>query len=150
MSIKTWKAEFYPYSAHLCTRENAAEHSLQKWRGLSKENLEKHGCVFVFGAVVDISYLKNEPMFPRHSLGIDSDSCGLCKIYYQYDSRDKKTTPEQACDTCPLKLANGHGCNDLGSEWKLFWQDNSPEAMIEALEKTVVWLKNGAGDAGQD
>ena len=45
MSLETWKAEFYPVSAHeaIGSELEAAEHSLRKWQGRAEPNLEKHG-----------------------------------------------------------------------------------------------------------
>lgn len=33
MSLKTWKAEFYPVPAGTTTNVEACKHSLRKWRG---------------------------------------------------------------------------------------------------------------------
>ena len=34
MSLKSWKAEFYPVTASRVSKKNALEHSLKKWEGL--------------------------------------------------------------------------------------------------------------------
>lgn len=40
MSLKTWKLEFYPVEASTVSKEDALDHSLRKWEGLTEENLK--------------------------------------------------------------------------------------------------------------
>ena len=42
MSIESWKAEFYPTPADEASKDQAIAHSLRKWEGLRKENLDRH------------------------------------------------------------------------------------------------------------
>lgn len=78
MSLKTWKKEFYiPVSK--VSKKNALQHSLTKWIGLRKENLEKHGVEYD-------SYIR-AITFKGSMLEIDA---GLCKNY-------------DFCEDCPLK-----------------------------------------------
>ncbi len=62
MSKETWLAEFYPKPAEEATGswEEAVRHSLQKWKGATKKNLEKHS-------------LKKVPFF------YSEESCALCQ-----------------------------------------------------------------------
>lgn len=48
MSLKTWMEEFYPSDATdaISSDLEAIEHSLQKWKGAVKENVERHGLVY--------------------------------------------------------------------------------------------------------
>lgn len=43
MSYQTWAEKFYPVAAELVPEEQALAHSLQKWKGLTEENLDAHG-----------------------------------------------------------------------------------------------------------
>lgn len=44
MSLQSWQDEFYPVEADQPqTQLDAARHSLQKWQGVMKKNLKRHG-----------------------------------------------------------------------------------------------------------
>jgi hypothetical protein len=115
MSLDTWKAEFYPIPAGKVPVEDAVQHSLRKWRGLTKENLEKHGVARKGRCIVD--------EFGRSEL--DSTSCALCIHHYSFYDR---------CFNCPIVVATGDTC---GSDYANFLIDGNPLPMIEALEKAA-------------
>lgn len=95
MSLESWKEEFYPVEASKCSREEALNHSLLKWSGLKKENLDKHGLTFLMG---DILYgdLRTGQLFQ-----IDASTCALC-YHHRCENED-----EELCATCPLSIARG-------------------------------------------
>jgi len=117
MSLETWKKEFCPYKADSKkVQEDAISYTLQKWIGLRKKNLKKHG-------IVDVSNLP----------GVNN-SCYSCAISIKYH-----------CNGCPLFLARGVRC-DISKMSKnkrrvciapyTYWTvKNNPEPMIAALEK---------------
>lgn len=76
MSEQSWKDEFYPIEATEVEVDDleAVNHSLQKWIGLRKENLQKHEI--------------NEPL-----IAIGSQSCALCHQYI---------VKNDDCIGCPL------------------------------------------------
>lgn len=115
MSLETWKAEFYPIPAHEVPVEDAVQHSLRKWKGLTKENLEKHE-VIVGGRVV----LGDDGKFD-----LSSDSCALCVHHYSALHR---------CPRCPIVSAIGDTC---GRDYADFLVHGNPLPMIEALERAA-------------
>lgn len=113
MSLKTWKEEFYPIPSDEVSESQALAHSLRKWEGLRKENLEKHGVGSSASGVME---------FFIDFLPIDSSTCALC--HYHVDS--------VRCVTCPLvKLTRGGNCD---SAYVLWSHAGDPEPMIELIK----------------
>ena len=132
MSLKTWMAEFYPAPARDALKEQAVEHSLRKWIGLRKENLERHG-------IVDA-----EP-YSIGTMHIDASSCALCKHYWSLND-------EHACVMCPLAIVRGGvSCDCPTAEEGLsgplsVWRSRcDPEPMIAWLKKAKAWEEQGNG-----
>lgn len=131
MSLETWEKEFYPKPAEETTKRSALAHSLRKWRGLTKENLEKHGCVFEYGEV------RSEGDYREWYLSISASSCALCHHHYDRERELYYTPP---CATCPLAKALGtadgrdEGCS---SPWRAWALNGDPKPMIAALEKAI-------------
>ena len=134
MSLETWKAEFYPVDAKDVSESDALAHSLKKWEGLRKENLERHKCWMDGGVLVD-----SEQGFwhdEKYALIIASSSCALCN-YYQ----------ENTCNGCPLKDVRGAACDDVlngGSDaeseppYGIFLSRNhNPEPMIQLIQLAI-------------
>jgi hypothetical protein len=84
VSIETWKAEFMPRSANQATSTwlEAVDHSLAKYKGFTKENLEKHDLGL---GVIDMY--------------TDSDSCACCRKA-DWMMSDGYT----GCRRCPIGL----------------------------------------------
>lgn len=123
MSLESWKQEFYPVEAKSCPKELAVEHSLRKWRGLTEENLKRHGLDR------DGSRLLDED---DEFLGIDSDSCALCWHH--------STTT--TCPSCPLAARRGIRCDislrdESGSPYHAFTKAGDPMPMIRLLESVI-------------
>lgn len=118
MSLKTWKAEFYPTPCNsVVTSTSAIRHSLRKWQGLTPENLEKHGCCISqeHADLVD----KEDP---EEWLGINGSSCSLCSFY------------EELCSRCDLtKHTRGKDCMAAGSAWMTWREEENPQPMIDLL-----------------
>lgn len=121
MTLSTWKTEFYPTEASECSKEDAIEHSLRKWRGLRKEALERHGAFIKYGDV------RSDGEF----FVIGGSSCALCESFFT----------ERACKACPLAMSRGgKPCdrempNEAISPWHSWTDRFDPEPMISALEK---------------
>lgn len=143
MSIATWEAEFYPTEAEKTRREDALTHSLRKWEGLKKENLDKHGLSIVHGAIAEEGYDKTKSPFtgdnPEHSLRMHSGNCALCH-HYEYPGWDYSTVSK--CKPCPLYQARGGRRCDVPrsdeseSSWHHLTRFNDPMPMIAWLEKS--------------
>lgn len=126
MSLQTWMSEFYPVKPNKrMTKRQAIEHSLRKWEGLTKENLNKHGCHKDWKSIIDDNY---------GTLDIDGESCALCVKYYYKDG------DEHLCNRCPLSKSLGNSCDNFALESSPYLQwlnDNNPLPMIEALRKLL-------------
>lgn len=146
MTLKSWLKEFYPTRAdefkvlQLSPKNKlaATEHSLQKWRGLTPENLKKHGvAVNDVREVVDAADCAGSMSggFDEHYLGVDSHSCSLCQL------------TEGECSRCPIVEMRQYRCDiptiepkDRQSEWNAFMTTTDPLPMIALLEKTREYL----------
>lgn len=120
MSLKSWYEEFYPVSASKVSKEDALEHSIQKWKGLLPENLKKHEVAYRWEEV--------SPLYDTDNtlpLSIGSASCALCQHWYD---------GEYACPECPLVKAGHICCNEPGSAWRDRY--NNPARMVEELENS--------------
>jgi hypothetical protein len=127
MSLKTWKAEFYPRPASACkTGLEAIHHSLQKWKGLKRSSLAKHG---VYKGDV---YLTNDKTDYEESFSLDDDTCAMCMVFYDVDSfRDEH------CDKCPLKIETGKRCADDDSIYQRYiTTGRGAKQMVAVLKKS--------------
>lgn len=108
-----------------------AEHSLKKWRGLLPENVSKYDLV--------LDHQCRNLYDPENlgSMSIDDATCALC-IKADYTE----------CGSCPIRLMRGHSCDhnplskDL-SEYECFLKTGDPVPMINLLEETVKFIKDG-------
>ena len=119
MSLKTWKAEFYPVCASRCPKERAARHGLQKWLGLRKKSLKKHR----------LEQFGNEITDGKDYFFIDDLTSALCWHYAFY-----------ACDECPLvKLRGGLRCDepDYDSPHAVWQRDQNIHPMLNLLRKAA-------------
>lgn len=124
MTLQTWKAEFYPVRANTIadTRE-AILHSIQKWSGLTKENLDKHGCRIDNGDIVDESDV----------LSITTSSCALCNLFYCH----------RTCKACPLQNVREERCDEErwdeeDSPYHQWTGAGDPEPMLAWLNKALL------------
>lgn len=112
MSLETWKEEFYPIPSDEVSESQALAHSLRKWEGLKKENLEKHG-VGATGGYVD-------------ELPIDSSTCALCHHHV-----------DVGCATCPLSVRGDEEIYTCDSEYRAWYRTGDPEPMIERIKDAI-------------
>lgn len=120
MSLESWKKEFYPVNAsEIKSKIEAIKHSILKWRGLQKSNLEKHKLYINDYIIIDNN---------SNSLFIDDTSCALCNLYL------KKSN----CENCPLYIYLGHRCDyTTNSPYYRFYMHGNPKPMIKALKETL-------------
>jgi hypothetical protein len=154
MSIESWRNEFYPidaaYLVDVLDNEpqpdldatsidiKLIEHSLLKWKGALKENLERH----------ESSYSRGVVFHPGDCLVFDSSTCALCQKY----TADREQEEDPRCTlksgiACPIVRMQEYPCDgDEGvrnEEFSTYCDaKDSPEPMIELLEKTLEFVKN--------
>lgn len=127
MSLKTWKEEFYPTKANSPEAlASPIEHSLRKWKGLTKKNLAKHrvwkgGRMFIMDEWADI-------------LSIDCESCALC---INSTVKDECGT-HVVCAHCPIYETLMKECNSEYFEWVC---TGNPTPMISLLTRTLAASK---------
>ncbi len=129
MTLSTWKAEFYPIEASKVRgKRKALKHSLRKWIGLRKGNLEKHGGEAYQGDL----------RFADGIFEVDSDSCALCELYVGLQG---------TCEKCPLLAAHaGTRCDhqnkgEVFTPFADFLENSNPEPMIRLLRKALRQLE---------
>lgn len=140
MSVKSWLKEFYPVDCDdesIKTNLQAVQHSLQKWRGLTQEQLQKHRV-----SVDQRSGWHAGRLLSGRSKGrlrINDQSCSLCQKHM--DSND--------CKSCPITRVTGRRCDQKaynqtkdvwGSPWHEFTDNCNPAPMIAVLERTEAHL----------
>jgi hypothetical protein len=138
MSECSWEKEFYPieagtiatrYSRGEATLVDLVEHSLNKWIGLRRHNLEKHD-------VLEI----NPWGYIDPPILVTASTCSLCQAFYQpFNEYD-----DDPCQKCPLYQARGNiPCDaerddeELAPYYEFFQGDETPEPMISWLRKTL-------------
>jgi hypothetical protein len=138
MSLDTWKQEFYPVAAVECPGNvvDAIAHSIRKWTGLTKENLERHGLRKVSADGI------GEGDEPSVSDGTKfytcSFSCALCVHF--------------SCAACPLAQARGGDGDGRGhvpcdsprsdeslilTPWRSWTDKADPQPMLTWLRKAA-------------
>lgn len=140
MSLASWKKEFYQGRLRDAARSPlaAVEHSLRKWEGLRKVNLDAHG------VVIECSDVVNPDTDTR--FGIDCDSCALCKMCTStITSWRGSLSPHTDCDKCPIVLATGEECDGGGSPYDKWVDFDDPVPMIAALNAARVYLLQHEG-----
>jgi len=128
----SWLEEFYPIDASdACHSElQALEHSQQKWIGLRKENLEKHG------------WLKKWGLAP---IDVNSCTCALCQRHCERLGG--------SCKTCSLHIERGAKCyeNIEGADghyinpYNYFMYYGDPRPMIKLIQICLDKEKEKAG-----
>lgn len=124
MSVKSWKAEFYPSPPNeKATWRECLEHSIRKWTGLLPDNMAKHAVWAENAVITDVD---------SYRLGIDASSCALCQkgIYLHLD--------EGMCTDCPLYAYLGkRRCDDDAqgiSPYSAFCDSGDAQPMLDALK----------------
>jgi len=138
MSLNSWKKEFYPTPASKAKgKKNAIKHSLTKWIGLRKKNLQKHDLVFAYADSPAI--YENNELSSRH-IKINSQTCALCVLYFNGRGQDSDlmTNKKGTCFKCPLFQSLGNKCDGkFDRPYVKFMDSANPEPMIKALQKTL-------------
>lgn len=147
MSLQTWKDEFYPIEATETLKENAVQHCLTKWQGLTPENLAKHQVILNKCAWVVDQGAADGVM--NNYVNINGSTCALCHHYLR---AGKGENPDyEMCETCPLCIArDGVACDkerddeeeDQAAPWYEFRETFNPQSMIFWLKKTLKMQSN--------
>lgn len=129
MSLKTWKEEFYPIEAKDTIGMSAIDlikHSLRKWEGLTKENLEKHKCHSLNSNIYDD--------YTGKPFSVSSISCSLCEVYFD----NEQLSAELRCLHCPLAITRkGIPCDKSVGPFIVWIMNDDPSEMIEWLNRTL-------------
>ena len=134
MSLKTWKAEFYPKPPRKrMTKREAIEHSLRKWKGLRGKALQRHKVAISVDAVIDARDL-DLVVREQDCLEIDMDSCALCAKYFNEEGYSFLSEEDSSCDKCPLAKLLGTSCDNRGGPYRTWRDTGDPEPMIRALK----------------
>lgn len=128
--IKRWKEKYYPVPAQKVLTQDAAQHSLNKWKGARKKVLKKYG----FVKPPESLSIRNTR--GRTVITFDSSTCSLC-----YAFRD---APPTSCATCPLCIVRGGwtcavpiSAHEDESPFTAAWKNNDVKPMIKWLKKAV-------------
>jgi len=131
---EAWIKKYYPVEAISLFNASDIEctqHSLNKWRGLTKEVLGQYGLVANGYAIEGYNF----------KFRVNDDSCALCIKY---------VVREKSCANCPLCKQLGKPCDVTeDSPYFTFTYKESPLPMIEALEKTLLSLQQNRKEDGK-
>lgn len=134
MTLKSWREEFMPkMPSKRMSKIKAIEHSLRKWKGLTKSNLKKHDMVKI-SYWIETDVFENYKTISEQYLNIDAESCALCVRFYDDDT----SVENEECKKCPLFKTLGNPCDiALKSPYRIWKNQDNPRPMIRALEKTL-------------
>lgn len=111
------------------SKRELIEHALRKWRGLTDENLKKHG----MQAFPDKHIIRDKL---GRGLYVDRMTCSLCFRYMEEVGADV------SCEKCLLYEVLGTDCCDYRVGPYEIWADGGgAEPMIEALEMALEMVK---------
>jgi hypothetical protein len=130
MSGMTWMREHYPITADAAARLGllaAAEHSLHKWEGFSKEERKKHNVHFVHGYSITLADATGEDI-----MSMGSTTCAYCILFYECGGI--------WCTGCPLSELQ-ENCLESDSIYKWFISTLDPRPMIRLLERALRLVK---------
>lgn len=121
MSKESFLKEFYPIPANEATNSwlEATNHSIQKWKGMLPENLEKHDQYTTNGYVLTVGDSKYQT-----TLLYGVKTCALCS---------KDDANEMNCVPCPLYTLMQESCTANNSAYDRAARSNNPQPMIDAL-----------------
>ncbi len=127
MSKESWKKEFYPQPAcEVKTYLGALFNSINKWSGLSKKNLQKHGLV-----------RRHKTIYDPHAKGakvleISKTSCAMCQYFLKPDGT-------LDCPRCPLGYRSPKG--DCSLVIRQFSKSGRVGPMVKRLENAFFKVK---------
>ena len=134
MSLKTWKEEFYPIPADEVKKKDALAHSLRKWEGLRKAQLDKHGLVRRRCEIAE-----DDSFFVPH-LAIAAETCALCVLAEKESDVNTRVPCASSyyCGKCPLYQLEGKAC-DYGENdpYGIFTCEGNPEPMISLITRAI-------------
>jgi hypothetical protein len=132
--IDNWKKEFYPVNVANVPVEQALDHSIKKWDGLTEENLAKHG----------LTAAEFKEYFP-----VSAETCALC---FHYDGAGRN------CSGCPLFHVRGETrCDEEMDDEEdspfhrfSYISIHNPQPMIEGLRKAKKYEKESKGERSKN
>lgn len=133
MSLKTWKAVFYPESATKPrTWIDATKHSIQKWKGLSKTNIKRHKLKSAGGELYEAD---DDTLGGVPSMVISDENCALCR-------RAQAKSSSYMCHVCPIFEMRGKSCCDgRDNEYYSWIVSGNHKPMLKLLKQTLKFLE---------
>lgn len=128
MGVMTWKKEFYSAIKGVKKGIPAIEHSIKKWKGLSKENLAKHGLTLSPMHYFICKLDEANSWDADEKLSVGCDNCALCRTSKYADGSFMK------CAVCPIQIHNGISCHSAFTKWMT---TGNVKPMLKLLEKTL-------------
>lgn len=128
MSLGTWKKEFLTIedARNVPNNDKARlERDLQKWKGLRKENLDKHN------VEQDHEFIRDEN---DNVFEITGETCSLCQAY------DAPFNDMEKCKGCPLYKVRNLRCDKgepKNNPYFDFLMYGDPKNMIRLIEKAL-------------
>ena len=138
MSLYEWKLKYYPTDADDVLRNEALDHSLQKWSGLTAKVRQ------FFGLHMYKTYWLTDKFDDK--LKIAADTCALCEHYFNSDGKRKERTQ---CIECPLsKVRGGYACDvkkptERISPFDAFGLNGNAQPMIRLLTRAKELVDKG-------
>lgn len=148
MSLSAWRRAFYdvPAEAVAADRRNGdldlIAHSLRKWEGLKRENLDAHGLYAEGG---EILWREEEYVV----FLVDTETCALCQRHYGKEKvLDHPYLGSHECGTCPLARSRPGGApcdrrarREKAAPFDRFLDTGDAKPMIRALQKARKWVE---------
>lgn len=123
MSFEDWKKEFYPIHAEELKDKSwleCTQHSLQKWKGVLPENLEKYNLVFKESFLVSKTN--------QFLMAFNSTTCSLC-----IKAEAEKYTISK-CKNCAMLHELEYSCD---YKQLYFKATSNPQLLVDTLQQLV-------------
>lgn len=129
MSKESFLKEFYQIPANEATNSwlEATNHSIQKWKGMLPENLEKHNQI-----MSDEWHIVTTDSGEK-TLAYGNITCALC-------IKAINEAGYYFCSVCPLMMLFSYECDDGESAYVSTKYSRNPQPMIDALYSTQRFL----------
>lgn len=130
-TYRDWLAKYYPETAGVVASRNnrieIIEHSLNKWKGCTKTELDKYGIT-----------RKNDRLYNEGGtpiLTLNYSTCALCDYSTCKEDEVGMDSSGYHCDYCPVTENTGDTCNAVWE--KIVCEGGRSSSMVKLLEKTL-------------
>lgn len=133
-TLDDWVKEFYPIEACDVKGNNKEllEHSLRKWKGATKENVEEYNCAYT-DYTIEARCSRKDLINQKHLIfGFGYNTCALCLAHKR---KHQFGGDWYDCSKCIIVLSGNPSCVTGGSAYAK--SKNDPSPMIALLEKLL-------------